>query len=151
MPVVKDPIEIFHNRNDRDLVVAFAICKLPNRVQRVEIVVSRDMHWKVQFFDDIGLLSVDKTSISNDGNNNLSLSRPEGSGRIPLRETADLFEALRKAVYLGPFRNAVNIGGNDRFAFVGTGIMVADWPGLANSCFALRPFQCYSHGCTFMR
>ena len=56
MPVVKDPIEIFHNRNDRDLVVAFAFCKLPNRVQRVEIVVSRDMNWKVQFFDDIGLL-----------------------------------------------------------------------------------------------
>jgi len=132
VPTVFDQAEIFSNTNTRDMQIEIklpqvggaspnATCPMANQV--LLTIVRPTNSWKA------------RVSVSNAALPNMSLSFA-GSGTVmvsgnqPVTDLADVFSAFREisnALYIGPFRNVVNVGSNDAYfdIQVGTGFITA--------------------------
>jgi len=119
MPQVKDPSEIFYDRNDRDIVLGFEmmLTTVANAAApgRLEIVIPRGTrNWSAGLYVNRALVPTANVHVRNDGVN-IVVSRQVGNVDVEvvrLAPLAELGDALRRMLYLGPFRNAVNIGGS---------------------------------------
>jgi ABC-type cobalamin/Fe3+-siderophores transport system ATPase subunit len=121
MPQVKDLNEIFCDRNERDLVLAFdmeggAIDGVPT-LRRFEIVIPRGTNtWfaRAQGGDGRQFPQTQELSFTSEGL--VTRNVPGGPQPIahlgPIKELGSL---LTRMVYLGPFRNAVNVGGSNDY------------------------------------
>jgi ABC-type cobalamin/Fe3+-siderophores transport system ATPase subunit len=119
MPLVKDRDEIFCDRNERDLVVGFEMSLVPATrgtpaPSRFEIVIPRSTNaWSAKIYVDGALVPVAGLGVRNEGMDNLvPFRQPSGPNVVALKPVADLAKDLTRMLYLGPFRNAVNIGGS---------------------------------------
>jgi hypothetical protein len=137
MSLVKDPDEIFHDRNSRDLVVGFEMegdpidgAAIP---RRFEIIVHRGSNsWSARIWDGEGQVA-EQGGLALVGNNVLTRQLPTGT-RVNVGTIAPLLELgplLARTLYLGPFRNAVNIGGSGDYYDIQIGQpFIAQWRGL---------------------
>ena len=118
MPMVKDPSEIFFDRNERDLVIGFEMKQGPvGRAigpNRFEIVIPRGTsNWSARIHAEGWTVPPGGVNLRNEGDGNMTVVRsPEGAPAVALKPVADLGNMLRRMLYLGPFRNAVNVGGS---------------------------------------
>lgn len=120
VPTVLDWTEIFSNTNDRDLEIEIRLPKshgvsessgapIANRL--VLTIFRANNAWSARLFT--GNNSFPNSSFSFDGSGEILYS-----GSTPKADLSELFAALKeisKMVYVGPFRNAVNIGSNDSY------------------------------------
>jgi ABC-type cobalamin/Fe3+-siderophores transport system ATPase subunit len=112
-PLVKDREEIFHDRNSRDIVVGFEwpLVQRGPDPSRFEIVIPRGTNsWAAKILVDTGLVPISAVNLQSEGSN-LAAFR-NGAKILNLAPIAELGDSLRRMLYLGPFRNAVNIGGS---------------------------------------
>jgi len=112
MSQVKDAEEIFHDRNSRDLVLMFDMDGTAidgvQTPRRLEITVKRGTsQWAAKIYTSEGVLS-GGPSHGFAPNNVLTIG---GIPKVNLSPLVDLGSVLSQMLYLGPFRNAVNIGG----------------------------------------
>lgn len=120
VPQVKDIEELFCNRNERDAVIGFDLYLDQNHSskQRFEIVLVRGGNsWQGRFYV---------------GNERAKSIVQTHEGRLPTRLGAgdpafdsqllrDLQARLTNMLYLGPFRNSINIGGMQNYYDIQTG------------------------------
>jgi hypothetical protein len=115
MPLVRDPNEIFCDRNDRDLIVGFemsagSVGGVP-APSRFEIVIPRGTNtWSARIY--VGGAAVPRTLGSRYEAGDLRMVEPSGAEIVALPPIVELGKALSRMLYLGPFRNAVNVGGS---------------------------------------
>jgi hypothetical protein len=116
MSLVKDRDEIFCDRNERDLVLGFDMT--PESVEgapapsRVEIVGHRGTgQWSVKIYAGGSPVPTGGVTLGMQGNHYV-VYQPTGTPIVSLKPVAELGSILSRMLYLGPFRNAVNIGGS---------------------------------------
>ena len=105
---VIDPQEIFSNTNSRDLSIEFKFqWDESNPAPReLRIIVKRSN--RVCLVEFVGFPSGPDASISN--------SVLFANGRqVPLVHVFEAFGALTRTLYVGPFRNAINVGTNQNY------------------------------------
>jgi hypothetical protein len=117
MPMVKDPSEIFHDRNDRDITIGFEMNPPPVGAvpvpSRLDIVIGRNTNQlSAKLYAGGVLVPTTDVSVRNEGPDNLVVHRPDQGDIVALGPVAELGNILYKMLYLGPFRNAVNVGGS---------------------------------------
>ena len=118
MPSVKDPSEMFHDRNQRDITVGFEggeglVDEAGSPLGRFEVHISRSLcTWTTRVYRKDGAVvpkqQIELRSINSERHIFVSSSY---NTTIELSPIARMFSALVRCIYLGPFRNAVNIGG----------------------------------------
>jgi len=119
MPLVKDPNEIFCDRNERDLVIGFDMTGLtPESApvpSRIEIVIPRGTNqWFAKVYEGGQPVPVVNVGLSDQGGGNKVVIRGGLAANpvVSLKPIAELGRDLSRMLYLGPFRNAVNVGGS---------------------------------------
>jgi len=113
--MVKDANEIFCDRNERDLVVGFEVNFGPSsslaRPGRFEIVIPRGTNiWFAKLYVNGDPIPTVGLGVRQTGPDFAVFS--ENVPVVALGPINELGKALSRALYLGPFRNAVNIGGS---------------------------------------
>lgn len=119
MPQVKDRSEIFCDRNKRDLAITLDLNGLPRGAapnpSQLEILVSRETGtWLAMVYAEGGAPVPTANMNVQTRDRAFVISAPEPGRLRPLVNLTPLSElghVLGKMVYIGPFRNAVNIGG----------------------------------------
>jgi ABC-type cobalamin/Fe3+-siderophores transport system ATPase subunit len=124
MPVIKDPSEIFCDRNGRDIVLQFAFRgpkpPTPTFVDKLDITISRgSRNFGLKLYKG-GPVEIPPEQAPNFNINPQKIffrQDPGSQGPIAdLSPIIDLGNVLSRMLYLGPFRNAVNVGGaNDYY------------------------------------
>jgi ABC-type cobalamin/Fe3+-siderophores transport system ATPase subunit len=117
MPLVKDPNEIFYDRNNRDITVVFDFSPPPIEnvpvPTRIEIVITRNTNqWSARLYAGGTLVPTENVNVRNLGPDNMVVHRPSVGDVVALGPVAEVGRALSSMLYLGPFRNAVNVGGS---------------------------------------
>jgi hypothetical protein len=116
-PQVKDPSEILHDRNNRDLVIGFGMDGTPKdgvpTPRRFEVVIPRGTPslWRARINLHAGPIQGGLELV---GADILTRQTPNGH-RVNVCSIAPILELgpiLSQVLYLGPFRNTVNIGGS---------------------------------------
>jgi hypothetical protein len=113
---VADAEEVFCNRNGRDMTASFS---LPDPVRGEEVGLEPSevrFRWQrpgalltIELLTEAGPLIVDNI----EDNGETAVGRAgEVPMRVDLRRYRIAFADLARAIYLGPFRNAVNVGGS---------------------------------------
>jgi ABC-type Mn2+/Zn2+ transport system ATPase subunit len=133
MPTVKDPDEIFHDRNSRDLKVGFEmggdLIDEASPPSRFEITISRGSNaWSAKLYGGDGrLFSPQGLSIAPNGfTRQTSLAGP--TSVVSLAPIFEIGRVLSRTLYVGPFRNAVNIGGSGDYYDIQIGQpFIAHW------------------------
>jgi len=118
MPLIKDRDEIFCDRNNRDLVLGFEMS--PGMIgeapvpSRFEVVIPRATNtWSSRVYVDGAPLSTVGLGIRNEGNGNVvPFRQPSPRPLVSFIPVVELGKILSRMLYLGPFRNAVNVGGS---------------------------------------
>src|ERR1700735_3083566 len=113
---VVDPVEVFCNRNERDMSVRFAFDgrlspSEPPEPSAMTLLWRRSSGGLTVSFSVAG---VDETCFASKIDRINSLVTVATGGRNLLLDVSryrETFQALASSVYLGPFRNAVNVGG----------------------------------------
>jgi ABC-type branched-subunit amino acid transport system ATPase component len=129
-----DVAEIFTNTNTRDLTIAFElpvdgnlsqVGPIPSRI--VATFLNRTINFRAQIMADRGEFNRSQHTV--DG----SLIRLSPAGEI----LADVdpyfveFRALSEALYIGPFRNAINVGTNTNYFDIQVGVsFIGRWRSL---------------------
>ncbi len=114
---VRDYAELFCNTNTRDIVLEFEVHNHDRREgespQRIVLTIKRETsRFKAQIFLNAGLLSVKpNVTINNVEDSYLKI----GNVLIDMKPYYQAFSALSRIVYIGPFRNAINIGGSTSY------------------------------------
>ncbi len=109
---VGDNIEVFHKGNDRDMTMTFTDGDSENELESITLKWARDtlnLSVEARLHGRVGKV-VDTSS--------WPLTRFEVPGLQPLGDLTnyiETFRELRDSIYLGAFRNAVNIGGQDDY------------------------------------
>ena len=132
-PTVLDQAELFSNSNNRDMQIEITLpdvtgsskrapCPLINRV--VITVLRSTNTWTVDAFAGATKVSAPNTSLGGDG---IVLYYSTGAPAGDLSEIFNEFKVMSSTLYIGPFRNAVNIGSNDAYfdIQVGTGFITS--------------------------
>ena len=116
MPLVRDTNEIFCDRNDRDLLVGFEMnigpvgdCPAPSRF---EVLIPHGTNtWSAKIY--AGGTPISRTDLgSRYEAGDLRVVDRSGTALVALTPVAELGKVLSRMLYLGPFRNAVNVGGS---------------------------------------
>lgn len=127
---VSDPGEIFNNRNDHDIQIIIAAREADrtgvlgtNQADRVEITGSRTTkRWTTS------LPGHDTRTLAKSVNNregNYFIGPNPGVGLTVIQRT---FSALADSLYVGPFRNAINIGSNADYYDIKVGqAFIGEW------------------------
>ena len=117
MPLVKDPSEIFFDRNERDIVVGFemslpAIDDVP-APSRFEIVLPRaTTRWSGRIYVDGSPVVMSGLGWINTTSGFVAARAPQNKAVFGVSPVAELGKMLTRMLYLGPFRNTVNVGGS---------------------------------------
>lgn len=108
---ITDHEEVFCNTNDRDLEIQIRFIDMNHDIlipERFDITISRSTNrWLSKIYLANGILDIKKGSASGFNGNILE------EGGEPKADFTYLFQAfkdLSRSLYLGPFRNAINIG-----------------------------------------
>lgn len=138
MPLVRDPDEIYHDRNSRDLVIGLETDGRPvNGVpssRRFEIVLKRGSYqWSANITAGDGR-PITHQGLTFGADNVLFQQVQSSSSNRPVANLGPIIElgqALTRTLYVGPFRNAVNIGGSGDYYDIQIGQpFIAQWRGL---------------------
>lgn len=112
---VQDPLEVFTNLNERNLIINFEFPATartgPLEVIRFEIIITRPSpNFTLSLWTPQGKIE----NVSTYRGDNILL---DASGRELANLTIlfDFFRSLAGALYIGPFRNALNVGGTKYF------------------------------------
>lgn len=103
-PAIKDPNEIFYDRNNRDLVLGFELNLAPNPgltvPGRFEIVIPRGTNtWLSKLYLDGNQVTMNDVAVDQAG----IVRRPgTGADLFSLIPLVELFTTLSKMLYLGP-------------------------------------------------
>ena len=113
---VADPSEVFCNRNDRDMSIEFALEKPRVGTAGVEPSIVR-FTWSRSTGLVTATYTVGAASATPNGNTEGGLDWPITSVSndrtvLDISRYRSIFRDLTQSVYLGAFRNAVNVGGN---------------------------------------
>ncbi len=119
---IQDINEIFCNTNGRDIHLEFKVNAGPNNKQKdgvlpekitVTITKGKDLYKPQIFLPDNKSLNIENPNTSSKVINNTYIKI--GDTLVDLKAYLQIFKALSGTVYIGPFRNAVNIGANDNY------------------------------------
>jgi predicted ATPase len=117
MPLVKDPNEIFCDRNERDLVIGFEMDLPPEgnipMPRRFEIVIPRGTNnWTARIYVDDDPVALNGLNWIMAAGDMIATRSPQNIAIASIGPIATLGKILSRMLYLGPFRNAVNVGGS---------------------------------------
>lgn len=114
---VTDVNDFFSNVNDRDAEISFDFCRpqpLPEQfLHRFAMSLKRGTGtYTAQFIGNAGVLQVqnDNVPISN-----TTIRAADRSQAINVSELMDTLLQLSRILYIGPFRNAINVGTNEDY------------------------------------
>jgi hypothetical protein len=118
MPMVKDQDEIFCDRNTRDLTIGFDM--VPGSLggvptpSRFEIVIQRARGWTVRAYapGNPDPLAPAGLGLIFKGQDAFVIGSPNQAPIVTLSPVSEVCNVLRRMLYIGPFRNAVNVGGS---------------------------------------
>lgn len=141
-PTTFDQAELFTNSNSRDLLIEIERRDLPPsspspqipEIRKIVLRVLRNTNtWTAGNIDeyiDQSLLKAGQLTLNN---------KAVYFGSGPLADFSRIFEALNElsdTLYIGPFRNAVNIGSNDKYFDIETGqAFIGKWKWLKSGNF----------------
>ena len=110
--LLPDPNEVFHRHNKRDLTFEFKLTPYPegDTQPRVKVVLSRDTRLATLSVFANGGFYNGRTQVL--GDNVLAVP---GGARIPVSSICDIASDLSRTLYIGPFRNAINVGTNSSY------------------------------------
>jgi hypothetical protein len=145
-PTTFDPTEIFSNSNSRDLSIEINLKELPPdsspdiaTIKKLTFRVPRNTNsWTATIHFDEERLRAGQVGVNNHG-------VVDGSRVIAdLRPVYQALRDLTDTLYIGPFRNAVNIGSNDRYFDIETGqAFIGKWKFLKAGNFKDQNEACY--------
>jgi ABC-type cobalamin/Fe3+-siderophores transport system ATPase subunit len=130
-PSVSDPNEIFNNANDRDINIELHILRGRNgeepaqgQPRQMQVLVRRaTKSWTAELPDYLNSAEVNQVTI--DGNYRLRVQSGKAADLSLLR---DAFKMVSQTLYVGPFRNAINVGGSQDYYDIKVGqAFISDW------------------------
>jgi hypothetical protein len=133
---IKDPNEMFCDRNNRDIVLGFEMNLAPNSGLKVpgrfEIVIPRRTNtFSTRVYLDGGLVTMAGIAVNQDGVVQRNTWPGAAVELFSLAPIAELASTISKMLYLGPFRNAVNIGGSGDYYDIQIGQpFISSWKSL---------------------
>jgi ABC-type cobalamin/Fe3+-siderophores transport system ATPase subunit len=125
-----DQSEVLCNYNDRDIEVeidfiATEISKY-HPARKLRLTISRDTMWcsaRITLPDNL-TLQPQRMNVSSDG----TTITPEGLATFSINGFFELMGVLSNTLYIGPFRNAVNVGSNEDYYDIKTGqSLIKQW------------------------
>lgn len=115
---IKDYNEVFCNVNDRDLVIEIVfrdnispINGIPVAKKLVIAISRKDHCWSVKLYTPDGELATQGQSLDYTSN----ILRINNALKCDLSSLFEAFKKLANNVYIGPFRNAINVGTKDNY------------------------------------
>ena len=127
-----DPSQAFFNGNDRDIHIDLNLPEADPEKEHcsIEIVIGRQvktMTMQIPEFsgipkDSLGLF--EETYLQASPTKNSIATKPED--RRSISGLVECFDALSRCLYIGPFRNAVNAGGNTQYFDIQIGANFVD-------------------------
>jgi len=133
---VFDIAEVFSNANSRDIELQLDLSDLPKSegdFQVVDRMVLRIPRGTTKYLLELYVQGKhqelkSQTSFSYSGKGLMDARAGGKQFRLTLQYCLDACRVLSKAMYIGPFRNAINAGGNDRYFDIKTGThFIEDW------------------------
>ncbi|MBU1215214.1 MAG: ATP-binding protein [Gammaproteobacteria bacterium] len=124
---INDPLEIFSDSNNRAISIEFEIETdqldnlnldpphlFPNKL-RITAERSLPSHWKLELFSKTkGLLSLDENRLKPENDRLILIA--DGALHLAFTdEFASIFSSLYNSLYIGPFRNAINVGATNYY------------------------------------
>lgn len=109
---VIDPEEVFSNLNNSAIQLSFEFSNVPtNAPTKVDIEIERNLSWTVAAY--IGSLKI--AIQPNIGWQSEFLVPGINAHLIDFEELVRLMRALSNTLYIGPFRNIINVGANENY------------------------------------
>ncbi|MBL8822167.1 MAG: AAA family ATPase [Planctomycetia bacterium] len=127
---LRDPSEIFHDQNERDISCEFQF-QISGMGSSIELSFSRvDQHVRVSKINGV----VVSFEAGNDWNLQTGMELSLGSAQFgSVASILQGFSILTKVIYIGAFRNILNIGGNDQYYDIQVGDQfVMQWDRMKN-------------------
>lgn len=117
---VADQNEVFCNRNDRDMTARFALRRVDDEEDPSPQPVAITFRWRrvdaaMTVEIDLGIGRIDSRKIGVLSDDTLGVQSPEFTGSVSFAGYREAFRELAASLYLGPFRNAVNIGAESSY------------------------------------
>lgn len=120
---VRDPNELFCNTNNQDISIEIKVDEEPNNKEhedkppdKIILNIPRGTNtYHVQIMRDKKYLEGDITKEQILTIRKRSSAIRIGETQVYMEDYYRAFEALSKMVYIGPFRNAINIGGSENY------------------------------------
>jgi ABC-type cobalamin/Fe3+-siderophores transport system ATPase subunit len=137
-PTTFDQTEIFNNSNDRDLVLEITLPESPSdaaapirRIRRLALRVPRNTNtWTATIDFDEYRLKEGQVAVNNNG---IYEGQQKVADLLPMYAA---IKDLTDTLFIGPFRNAVNIGSNDKYFDIETGqAFIGKWKFLKSGNF----------------
>ncbi|MBI3478926.1 MAG: AAA family ATPase [Nitrosomonadales bacterium] len=124
---INDPLEIFSDSNNRSISIEFEIeidesynlnvtsPQLFSNKLRISAERSQPTIWKLEVFSKtMGQLTTDANRIQQAGNI-LQIEIGGAWHQVFTSDLASVFSSLHKSLYIGPFRNAINVGATNYY------------------------------------
>ncbi|MFA6013643.1 MAG: AAA family ATPase [Gallionellaceae bacterium] len=124
---INDPLEIFSDSNSRAISIEFEIetnesdnlnldpPHLFSNKLRISAERNQPSIWKLELFSKTkGLLSLDENRMQQAGDI-LLITIGGNIHQVFTEELASIFSSLHKSLYIGPFRNAINVGATNYY------------------------------------
>ena len=112
-PNVGDPVEIFHNRNDRALSVELAFQSPgPQHISRIRLICERSQptNWRAEFFVQGATARLTTTDGHTERDGRHRFASESGEIWVDLEPLIELSRLVGGALYIGPYRNAISEG-----------------------------------------
>lgn len=128
---VADPNEVFCNRNEREMTARFVLPAVQDQALGIE-PSAITFRWHRS---DAGMtveIEVDgrssTTPMTFENRDFVRVQTDAGEKRVNIARYRDTFQAFASSIYLGPFRNAVNLGANASYYDLRIGqAFIAQW------------------------
>lgn len=121
---VQDPLEIFHNKNDRGIQFIFENfpSDTPNKITKLALNISRDAQLDLSIWVDGTEVNRSQLRGLNYDGNSIVFSYHVGNAvKLDLNGVFHEFEKITRSIYISSFRNALNTGGSTHYQLpVGT-------------------------------
>jgi ABC-type cobalamin/Fe3+-siderophores transport system ATPase subunit len=148
-PTVFDPAELFSNTNDRDMQIEIRLPQAPAispkatcpMVNRAVITVSRRQNtWHASLY--VSTDALPRVSFSFAGAGDVLIAGSQLTA--DLSELFVAFKELSNSLYIGPFRNAVNVGSNDAYFDIQVGQgFITSWKQYKSGNFKNQNEACH--------
>jgi AAA15 family ATPase/GTPase len=125
-----DPTEVFSNLNEHGITIVIKLdgsVHDPTMPTKVDIHVRRDNRaFEISFFNEHGRINLNPPC----ARVSPGVLRDNANSSLTLNEFISLMEFFARTLYIGAFRNAINVGGGDYFDIAVGGAFISQFQNL---------------------